>query len=513
MALDESTVYEIKNTYLQEAERVYEETEDAYQANRQAMRVVYEEFNEATNRSIREKLSEYKNDQHFKTECLGERPEPPADYDPESGESLNEIPADQWSPEDDKPYFENEDGNYVYHLKSYPGDFFVMEPETRKQIYEWYSNWDGSDDSVNTICRRVGMRRTWFIEWKKKEGLTHDSEPFTPEEILEEEAESLTDDLLMMRKKKLWKDWKEKEEKEVLKAAEKYWNIEKEILEPVAKFLEDVEDLSMTVPDYDVTFGTERKEDYALLIGVGDTHIGRTVHGEYGHTVQDTVTQAMDMIERTLERASYWGQPEEIYLLFLGDIFQYDTTNRETGSGNRRDALGIPPEVLDAGFSMANNLVSMMDEMAPTTVRVVPGNHDPILSRALLWQLHNKWNGTVDIELSWDRQQYVAYEENLIGLAHACSVKPSKLTDIMPRDAAKLWGQTSNRYYIYGHPHRPTIEQPDDSSIELLGIGSPASGNEYEHKQGYVDEPRFGAFQLAPKEGRVGMPAAGVVLE
>jgi UDP-2,3-diacylglucosamine pyrophosphatase LpxH len=173
-----------------------------------------------------------------------------------------------------------------------------------------------------------------------------------------------------------------------------------------------------------------------------------------------------------------------VYLLFLGDIFQYDTTNRETGSGNRREAVGIPPEVLDAGFGLANDLVAKAKEIAPTTVRVVPGNHDPMLSRALMWQLNEQWSDSVNIEKNWDRRQYVQYQSNLIGLAHACKVKPSKLTDLMPREASDKWGETENRFYVYGHPHRPSIQQPDDTDIELLGIGTPCDSDEYEHSKG-----------------------------
>lgn len=505
--LTDEQVSEMRDQYQRLASEYYHGTGKATTANHRAMHEIYEQYTEVTTRrKIRNHLSDMKSGQEFKhREYLIPEHEINEDDEP----ALNELPTDKWSREADKPYVRDSDGNLVYNLRTYPGRFFVMSPEDREDIYEWYSNWDGSEDAINTICRRVGMRRPWFKEWKLLEGLTHDSEPFPDEKIMNSDIESLTDDLLMMRKKKLQKDWREKEEREIRKAAENFWHLENNLMLPLVDYLKKAGDFERPEIDYDITINSTKKESYGLVMGIGDTHLGRPAHEHENYTIEDSVEQTMELFERSLERSLYWGKPDEIYLLFLGDIFQYDTENQETGYGNRRSSVALPGEVLDAGFSMANSMIGMVREIADTTVRIVPGNHDPMLSRALLWQVHEAWGDDVDTELTWDRQQYVKYGNNLIGLTHACELNPEKLPEIMPRDAHEIWSKTDNRYYLYGHPHRPEIKHPDESGVELISVGTPAEHDEYEHKKKYeAVNPQISGYIFDPTEGRVGMPTA-----
>ena len=63
----------------------------------------------------------------------------------------------------------------------------------------YYDHYDFVD-KINEICRTFGIRRDWFMEMKSILGWTHDSEPFTDEEVQSRPQEDMVKDVLQMKK-------------------------------------------------------------------------------------------------------------------------------------------------------------------------------------------------------------------------------------------------------------------------------------------------------------------------
>ena len=85
--------------------------------------------------------------------------------------------------EHSKPYwYDSQRDKYVVHLPSKKNPV-AIPGETWKTIREAYSNWDGAPASVNELARKLGIARKTVTEILRAMQTTHDSAPWTDEEI------------------------------------------------------------------------------------------------------------------------------------------------------------------------------------------------------------------------------------------------------------------------------------------------------------------------------------------
>ncbi len=103
---------------------------------------------------------------------------------------------------------------YIFALKSkaQAGRPFVVDGDTIRAAIAAYSN-DGSKASLNEICRTHGWSRPTAREIFRALGKTHDSLPFSDEEIAERDEDDLGEDLIRL-----------KEERVARKAEAREWN-------------------------------------------------------------------------------------------------------------------------------------------------------------------------------------------------------------------------------------------------------------------------------------------------
>ena len=105
-----------------------------------------------------------------------------------------------------KPYWYDESRDvYIVHLpnKHKP---FLIKGEMWRAMVDSYSNWSGSNLTVNQMCRKFSLSRKTITQIIRFMGLTHDSAPFTDEVLAKENEETLIEDMLRKKEESVSND-------------------------------------------------------------------------------------------------------------------------------------------------------------------------------------------------------------------------------------------------------------------------------------------------------------------
>jgi hypothetical protein len=113
----------------------------------------------------------------------------------------------------DKYTYNRELDQYVVFLRA-AGKDIVVPGQRHREMLQAYSNWNGSELSINEICRSFSLPKAWFDEYKAIMGWTHDHEPVTAEELADRPVEDIVGDLLQQKRFALnqefqKRDWKQ----------------------------------------------------------------------------------------------------------------------------------------------------------------------------------------------------------------------------------------------------------------------------------------------------------------
>jgi len=134
-------------------------------------------------------------------------------------------------------YYDEAKDLYIVYIKNKPYKFtgtIVRDMKSR------YSNMDGSPETINEVCRNFEIPRNIFIALKSIMGWTHDSEPFTDEEMFARGEDEMVQDALQKRKFSFFQKYTRSEEKLIKDAANNWWAFKGLTLNPLAEKLENV---------------------------------------------------------------------------------------------------------------------------------------------------------------------------------------------------------------------------------------------------------------------------------
>ena len=233
-------------------------------------------------------------------------------------------------------YYDEHDKVYVLHLKSSgKKDPFVFSESTVQDMRRQYSNWDGQECSMNEICRIFKLNRKCFKEIKTIFGWTHDSDPFTDEEISRKNDEELLEDLDAMRRNTLWTKNNHKKWEQTKKDAEKWQEFEMGTLNPFntitaipikynPKLFKKAKNVS------------KENADKTLVVTIADAHCGAGI--DSGHLLYDN-KYSIDIFKERMKYipefllAKYGKAPfKNVQLLDAGEAHHLNTNSR-TDSG------------------------------------------------------------------------------------------------------------------------------------------------------------------------------------
>jgi hypothetical protein len=396
-------------------------------------------------------------------------------------------------------HFNDSTNQYIIFSKTVNKNI-VLDAHVLESLLEAYSNFDGSPSSINEICRSHGISRKIFTDIKSAMGWTHDSLPFTNENVLATEDEELVDDLVQRRLFGVDQKFKKKTWARIEQDAENYQLWERGLLNPMKEFMDLWEPPEELTYYYESPKYRMKGKPVSMVIGFNDIHFGRQGQARklYHHKDWniDSTAKAVGVYGEKLATHIQERQPnmQECVLLSLGDIL--DSITGLTDKGTPLDAFPIREEQFEYA---TNSLVSFVLAVrhalpagVPLKIKATSGNHDSFADWALFQYLSAWFREYDDIEFDISEKRWLSFETlgNMITIEHGYSpfYKGAKLPragkerenyikDVMLRHP-DMYAACENRYYIVGDQHH--VENQEYMHFELLMFPALAGGSQHE---------------------------------
>lgn len=203
-------------------------------------------------------------------------------------------------------------------------------------------------------------------------------------------------------------------------------------------------------------------DDKLTLYISNDVHLGalasadETLDRDWDMDISEKIFK--DTIDNLVARAP---ATEECIVVDLGDLTEMDNiSNMTPKSGHILDVSARYPKVLKLAMDCMVYFVERALEKHDT-VRFynVNGNHDQstgyaIASFVAAWF---KNEPRVVVDDSPAKQKYFQFGSTLIGFAHGDGLKMRESGEVMAMHNAKVWGETTNRYFHFGHVHKDMV--------------------------------------------------------
>jgi hypothetical protein len=368
-------------------------------------------------------------------------------------------PEGNWV-QSEKYVYNGDSDTYVTFLKCRPKPL-VINGNKFRSMKKAYSDWDGHPSTINEICRRFAIPRDQFQELKAVHGWTHESEPFTREEVLSRETEDLADDAFQQRRQAVWESFEKKRWHQIKVDAEKWNNLEQNFIQPLQ------DHVSSLVPLYApprLNLKSARNP-FAVVTSAGELHYGGS--GWVLETGENFSRQeAADRLEytrsRMLEEVADKGRPAMFFYALGHDFLTVDTDLGTTTRGTPQELDGTSAQIFAEGFDLAMRDIDCLRQVAPVKIIGVPGNHDRLLTVAMLKGLEAAYRGQGDvgIEFSAKTRAYSSFGHTLLGFCHGDgALKPKDYMATMAVEASGLWAETMFRAFFTGHLHSEVVRE------------------------------------------------------
>ena len=229
----------------------------------------------------------------------------------------------------DKSYVYQADKDlYIFFIPGYNKPLSFAGDKVR-ELKRRYSNWDGSPNSINQICRAFKLSRSLFDDILRILSWTHDSEPFTDEELVERSEEDLLSELVQGKKFALEQKFEKQKLQSLEKDARKWRELKLGALNPFTDYFERHQDALKATPAINLK---QVEGEYACVISPFDLHYGK--YGwkkEVGETYNREIAEQL-LLEHTedlLGEVNHY--PIEKFIVHVGsDYFDFETVRGTT---------------------------------------------------------------------------------------------------------------------------------------------------------------------------------------
>ena len=401
----------------------------------------------------------------------------------DESEESEAVPNEHWQEHDRKYWYDETRDLYVVHLASRKHPI-AIKGEIWAAIKDAYSNWSGSPASINEIARKFGMSRRTVQELLRCMGNTHDSSPWTDEELHKEKESILVEDLL-----------RRKEERILIKAERDNWDrIKADAIKwqlfnrNVLSKLEATMQQPYQVPKLRIAKSDRR---FVAVVSPTDFH-----HGKYSDDFevgeQDNRQlqrqRLLNSADRVLSDVARHGKPERILVGLGSDWFNIDNDLGSTTSGTPQDCDGNPSEILATGCQLMVEYLDCLRQVAPVTAVLMSGNHDRILGVALMMYLAAWYRDAPDVQIkqnSASPRAYLEYGQNLLCFNHGDLVtKTTDLARLAAVDKPREWGRCAHKMVFTGHLHGLKLEE--DRGFTRMQLPSLSGKDRWHDRHGYV---------------------------
>lgn len=213
-------------------------------------------------------------------------------------------------------------------------------------------------------------------------------------------------------------------------------------------------------------------ENLLNVIPWGDPHFGEYAWSDetgddYDLAIAESLHfKAVDQLVASGPRAKYG------LLVSVGDTTHGDdSTNQTPASKHNLDVDTRWRKVLKVTVLTFERCIRRMLEVYEhVEVVIVPGNHDPHASAAIVTALACLYlnNPRVTINESPSKFLYRRHGKVLLGITHGDTVKLEKLGELMANDQREAWGETEFHHWITGHWHHRKFHEGVGWTGEVL---------------------------------------------
>lgn len=382
--------------------------------------------------------------------------------------------------------------NYVFNLPSKPRTPWVVHKGEVERMVTAYSK-DGDNATYNQLSREFGYHRKTIQEMLKALGKTHDSLPFTDEQIADTDEDDLVEDLV-----------RRKEEKVHVRAERIDWKKTRDLADRARRWEDFVANsmnlLKVPPPPAMPTWKRDRIRRNGSA-GPSDSRITVVSHatdlhyGKYGWVDQVGEEfsrevcrdRLMSTTAKLIDRIFAWGEPDEVILGVGGDWFHIDNHRYQTTRGTPQDTDGTFMQVFQEGCALARDHIELWRQaVAKVRLVCVPGNHDYLSTSMLVHWLQAKYDGADDVEVgrSVTDREYLKIGNTILGMTHGDRTKDQKLGALMSVEAKEWWSETVHRLILTGHWHSQRVNEEFGVIVEHLP--SLAGTDAWHHAHGYI---------------------------
>lgn len=250
------------------------------------------------------------------------------------------------------------------------------------------------------------------------------------------------------------------------------------------------------------------RDPHMAEISIYDHHWGKYAWGRITGTNWDVKiadTEFRSAIDEMLARTATHNI--EHFLFPVGnDWFHVNDWLSQTANGTRVESTDDRFErVFSAGCEALEYAITRCIQIAPITIKFVPGNHDRHTSWFLVKYLKGIFRNEplVTIDDAPNSRKYFAYGPSLIGMIHGEMVKHADLPTLMATEVPQLWAESTFRTWRMGHWHtrRETRHTAGDTvnGVELRICPSMCGTDLWHYDHGFIGNNRMAECHLWSK--------------
>jgi len=220
---------------------------------------------------------------------------------------------------------------------------------------------------------------------------------------------------------------------------------------------------------------TPDKSGYALEVDVFDPHFGKLAWGKEtgeNYDIKIAKQRYIDAVVDICNKSESWPIEQVIYPIGQ-DFFNYDNFNVTTASGTPQDTdVRLPKMIIEGKLTSIESIEILKEKkQCPIMVKIIPGNHDPVLTFMLgeILSAHFKDDPNVVIDNSPKEKKYWRWGKCGIMYIHGDKGRWNEYPLVMLRDMQKEWADVEFMEIHCGHFHK-TKSVHHVTSDELQGI-------------------------------------------
>lgn len=384
----------------------------------------------------------------------------------------------------------SEEGEYEFQATDpfgEPATFYLPEQKVTQMKRDYcMRGYTQKETALN-----AGIDKATFTEIKKALGWKHKSIPATEEEMYGKTAEEIAQDLAMEKKKVEARKELERKEKTNLRRDAKKWRKFDEVI--MSQF-KDLIGQNYVPPNVNLEHTPDTERDpAAAIVPTFDVHFGKEgVLGPDGtaYSKGEAERRLIDSTERLIEDLTKYNI-EKVYLAFGSDFFHVDTshgttTGKKLNQGTAQDLDGTPGQIFTEGCDLMRRHVDMLRQVGPIDGLVVPGNHDRMLSVALMKYMEAVYENAEDVSIDGDigPRKYRQYGNTLMGFDHGDGIRNNDILPLVMSEARDKVSQTEETVFFTGHLHHELKE--DLGGAVAYQLGSPSGADRWHEVNGYT---------------------------